>query len=115
MFRQHPRERDPRCCAAYRPPRQNSYFESLGLLDPKASTATRKDATFRIYSMSKPITTVAAMTLFEEVRFTLSEPVGKYLPQLAKTPVAADNKPDPRPIRPNLRWCPPIVPSRFRI
>jgi CubicO group peptidase (beta-lactamase class C family) len=45
-----------------------AYFESLGLLDPKASTTMRKDTIFRIYSMSKPITTVAAMTLFEEAR-----------------------------------------------
>jgi CubicO group peptidase (beta-lactamase class C family) len=72
-----------------------AYFESLGLLDPQAKTPMRKDAIFRIYSMSKPITTVAAMTLFEEARFFLNEPVGKYLPQLAKMQVAADNKPDP--------------------
>src|SRR5215472_5050935 len=38
-----------------------AYFESLGQLDPQAKTAMRKDAIFRIYSMSKPITSVAAM------------------------------------------------------
>ncbi len=72
-----------------------AYFESLGLLDPQAKTEMRKDAIFRIYSMSKPITTVAAMTLFEEAKFTLNEPVGKYVPALAKMQVATDNKPDP--------------------
>ena len=72
-----------------------AYFESLGLLDPQAKTPMRKDAIFRIYSMSKPITTVAAMMLFEDARFALNEPVGKYLPALAKMQVASDNKPDP--------------------
>jgi len=72
-----------------------AYFESLGLLDPQAKTPMRKDAIFRIYSMSKPITSVAAMILFEEANFALNEPVGKYIPQLAKMQVATDNKPDP--------------------
>jgi len=72
-----------------------AYFESFGLLDPQAKTPMRKDAIFRIYSMSKPITTVAAMTLFEDARLVLNEPVGKYLPALAKMQVATDNKPDP--------------------
>src|SRR5260370_20664977 len=72
-----------------------AYFESLGLLDPQAKTEMRKDAIFRIYSMSKPITAVAAMTVFEEAKFTLNEPVGKYVPALAKMQVATDNKPDP--------------------
>lgn len=72
-----------------------AYFESLGLLDPQAKTPMRKDAIFRIYSMSKPITTVAAMMLFEDARLALNEPVGQYLPALAKMQVATDNKPDP--------------------
>src|SRR6516162_301245 len=72
-----------------------AYFESLGLLDPQAKTPMRKDAIFRIYSMSKPITSVAAMILFEEAKFALNEPVGKYIPALAKMQVATDNKPDP--------------------
>jgi CubicO group peptidase (beta-lactamase class C family) len=72
-----------------------AYFESLGLLDPQAKTPMRSDAVFRIYSMSKPITSVAAMMLFEEGKLSLNEPVGKYLPALAKMQVATDNKPDP--------------------
>src|SRR5215470_17095580 len=83
-----------------------AYFESLGLLDPKAKTPMRKDAIFRIYSMSKAITTVAAMTLFEEAKFTLNEPVGKYLPVLAKMQVATDNKPDPEADPHNLTLVP---------
>jgi CubicO group peptidase (beta-lactamase class C family) len=72
-----------------------AYFESLRLLDPQAKTPMRSDAVFRIYSMSKPITSVAAMMLFEEGKLSLNEPVGKYLPALAKMQVATDNKPDP--------------------
>jgi CubicO group peptidase (beta-lactamase class C family) len=72
-----------------------AYFESLGLLDPQAKKPMSKDAIFRIYSMSKPITSVAAMMLFEEAKLTLYEPVGKYIPALAKLQVATDNKPDP--------------------
>jgi len=71
-----------------------AYFESLGQLDPQAKTPMRKDAIFRIYSMSKPITSTAAMMLFEDTAFTLADPVGNYLPSLAKMQVATDNKPD---------------------
>jgi CubicO group peptidase (beta-lactamase class C family) len=67
-----------------------AYFESLGALDPQTKTPMRKDAIFRIYSMSKPITTVAAMMLYEEGRITLDEPIGKYLPQLAKPMVGVE-------------------------
>jgi CubicO group peptidase (beta-lactamase class C family) len=68
-----------------------AYFETLGSLDPQAKTPMPKDAIFRIYSMSKPITTVAAMILFEEGRITLDEPIGKYIPALGKPQVAANN------------------------
>ena len=64
-----------------------AYFESMGALDPQGKAPMTKDAIFRIYSMSKPITTVAAMMLFEEGRITLDEPVGKYISALAKPQV----------------------------
>jgi len=83
-----------------------AYFESLGLLDPQAKTPMCSDAIFRIYSMSKPITTVAAMMLFEDGRLALSEPVGKYLPALAKMQVATDNKPDPEADPHNIALVP---------
>jgi CubicO group peptidase (beta-lactamase class C family) len=70
-----------------------AYFESVGFLDPQSRTAMTRDAIFRIYSMSKAITSVAAMMLFEEGRFILDEPVAKYLPQFEKLKVAADNRP----------------------
>jgi CubicO group peptidase (beta-lactamase class C family) len=68
-----------------------AYFENIGFLDPQAKSPMPKDAIFRIYSMSKPITTVAAMILFEEGKITLDEPIGKYIPALAKPQVATNN------------------------
>src|SRR5262245_4987340 len=41
-----------------------AYFETVGMLDPDTKAPMTKDAIFRIYSMSKPITSVAAMMLF---------------------------------------------------
>lgn len=71
-----------------------AYFESVGFRDPQSRSPMAKDAIFRIYSMSKPIATVAAMMLVEEGRLSLDEPASKYLPELAKLQVAANNKPD---------------------
>ena len=51
-----------------------------GLDDARPMTT---DALFRIFSMTKPITTVAAMMLYEEGYFHLNDPVAKYLPELA--------------------------------
>ncbi len=57
-----------------------AYFESVGLLDPETKAPMGKDAIFRIYSMSKPITTVAVMMLYEQGKITLDEPIAKYIP-----------------------------------
>jgi CubicO group peptidase (beta-lactamase class C family) len=65
-------------------------FESFGLRDPAAAAPMTKEAIFRIYSMTKPITSVAAMMLWEEGRFLLSDPIGKYLPDLADLEVAVE-------------------------
>src|SRR5919109_1135813 len=46
-------------------------FESVGVLDPKSKAPMTKDAIFRIYSMSKPITSVAIMTLVDDGKPTL--------------------------------------------
>ena len=64
------------------------YFETYGFQDKEASVAMRKDTLFRMYSMTKPITGVAVMILYEEGKFALSDPVSKYLPELANMKVA---------------------------
>jgi CubicO group peptidase (beta-lactamase class C family) len=67
-------------------------FEAVGVLDPQTKTPMTKDAIFRIYSMSKPITSVAAMMLFEEGRLKLDDPVAKYIPALGGLKVAVEKR-----------------------
>ncbi len=55
----------------------------LGMADRERKVPMRDDAIFRIYSMTKPITSVAFMILFEEGRVALDEPVAKYIPEWA--------------------------------
>src|SRR5271169_1922457 len=65
-----------------------AFFESFGRRDPASDAPMRSDSIFRIYSMTKPIVSVAAMMLWEEGRFLLSDPIGKFLPELAALKVA---------------------------
>jgi CubicO group peptidase (beta-lactamase class C family) len=57
------------------------YLETFGKLNPSTGEPMPLDAIFRIHSMSKPITTAAALMLYEEGKFQLEEPVFKYLPE----------------------------------
>ncbi len=59
-----------------------AYFEALGQRDPQAGAPMTKDAIFRLYSMTKPFTSVAAMMLVEDGRILLNDPVSKHLPKL---------------------------------
>ena len=68
-------------------------YDAVGKIDPAGSAAMTRDAIFRIYSMSKPITTVTAMMLVEEGRLKLDDPVSKYIPSFAKMQVGIE-KPD---------------------
>jgi CubicO group peptidase (beta-lactamase class C family) len=78
-----------------------AYFESYGLQNPNTSKRMSRDAIFRIYSMTKPVTSVAAMMLVEEGRIKLSDPVSMYLPELADLRVAtnADSVTDPAAVQ----------------
>jgi CubicO group peptidase (beta-lactamase class C family) len=69
-----------------------AYFEAVGLLDPETKAPMRKDAIFRIYSMSKPITTAAVMMLFEQGKITLDEPIAKYIPAFKDMKVGVETK-----------------------
>lgn len=55
--------------------------EAQGMMDIEAGKPMQADTIFRIYSMTKPITTVAAMMLVEEGRLQLDDPVSKFLPE----------------------------------
>ena len=57
-----------------------AYFESMGLMDRERGKAMRDDTIFRIYSMTKPITSVALMMLWEEGRFQLTDPIQRFIP-----------------------------------
>lgn len=58
-----------------------AWFKSQGALDREAGKPMRNDAIFRICSMSKPITSLAVMMLYEEGHFLLDDPVSNYLPE----------------------------------
>jgi CubicO group peptidase (beta-lactamase class C family) len=55
------------------------YLESIGKMDTTTGKAMRPDAIFRIYSMTKPITSVAALMLVDDGKLALDDPVSKYL------------------------------------
>ena len=64
------------------------YFESFGVRDKATGAPLTKDAIFRLYSMTKPFTSVAAMMLMEDGKLLITDPVSKFLPQLAKREVS---------------------------
>ena len=70
-----------------------AYLESVGKVDPATDKPMTVDGIFRVYSMSKPITTVAAMMLVEDGKLNLENPVAMYLPEFAKMMVGVE-KPD---------------------
>jgi CubicO group peptidase (beta-lactamase class C family) len=67
-----------------------AYSGTEGFRDRERQAPMTEDTIFRIYSMSKPITGVALMTLFDEGRFTLSDPVYRYLPEFKNQKVHTD-------------------------
>jgi CubicO group peptidase (beta-lactamase class C family) len=56
----------------------------LGMQDPERGIALRDDTVFRIYSMTKPVTSVALMSLVEEGLIALDDPVARHIPEFAK-------------------------------
>lgn len=67
-----------------------AYFESWGFQDRETKKPMAKDAIFRMYSMTKAVTGVAALILHEERGFPLSTPASRWLPELAGMSVAVD-------------------------
>ena len=57
-----------------------AYFRSFGQMDLERDKPVQEDTIFRIYSMTKPITSVALMMLFEEGRFQLNDSVSRFIP-----------------------------------
>ena len=57
-----------------------AYNKTFGMMDIERNRPTRDDTIYRIYSMTKPITSVALMTLYEQGYFQLNDPVSRYVP-----------------------------------
>jgi CubicO group peptidase (beta-lactamase class C family) len=69
-----------------------AYWEAFGRLDPVKGTPMTTDAIFRIASQTKAVTTTAVMTLFEDGRFLLDDPISKYIPEFADARVAVPSQ-----------------------
>lgn len=70
---------------------QIALFEAVGQQDPATGTPMQTDSIFRIYSMTKPVVSVAVMMLVERGQLLLSDPVSRWLPEYAKQQVATAN------------------------
>jgi len=68
------------------------YAQTWGQRDREKQLPMTDDTIFRIYSMSKPVTSVAAMILVEEGKLGLDAPISRYLPELAKVKVLVETK-----------------------
>src|SRR5438105_5648076 len=75
------------------------HFETYGRMDDEAGKEMRADAIFRIYSMTKPIASVALMTLYEEALFQLDDPASKFIPELKNPKVFASGTADSFTVR----------------
>jgi len=64
-----------------------AHFESCGYRDAENKLPMERDTIFRIYSMTKPITSIALMQLYERGKFQLPQPVSRYIPAFGKTKV----------------------------
>jgi CubicO group peptidase (beta-lactamase class C family) len=72
-------------------------FNAVGQLDVRKADALQKDSIFRIYSMSKPVTGTAMMMLYEEGKWQLDDPVGRYIPEFAHLKVLSGKNDDGSP------------------
>jgi hypothetical protein len=82
-----------------------AYEKAYGEADLASHQPMRSDQYFRLYSMTKPVTAVALLTLFEQGKFQLSDPLAKYIPEFANVQVYAGENADGTP-----RYAPPKRP-----
>lgn len=80
-----------------------AYAGAVGMADREAQRPMRPDTIFRIASMTKPVTSVAAMILYEEGKFLLGDPLSKYIPEFAAMKVLARNDDGGRTLVPARR------------
>jgi CubicO group peptidase (beta-lactamase class C family) len=75
-----------------------AWHKTMGFRDRAAKDPMRNDSIFRIYSMTKPIVSVAAMMLVEEGRMQISDPVSKYLPEIGDMKVGVEKTDAGKPV-----------------
>ena len=93
-----------------------AHFEAQGLMDIEGKTAMRKDAIFRMASMSKPVTGVAILMLMEEGKLRLTDPVSRFIPEFKNPKVAMLKNPDGgRGAAPPAPGQPPPPPEIYTI
>jgi CubicO group peptidase (beta-lactamase class C family) len=76
-----------------------AYAETFGRADAEAGRPMAMDTIFRIYSMTKPIASVALMTLYEEGKFQLDDPASKFIPEIKGLKVFAGGTADQYAVR----------------
>jgi CubicO group peptidase (beta-lactamase class C family) len=67
-------------------------LENFGVMDVDSRRPMTSDAIFRLYSMSKPVTSVAAMMLVDDRKMSLDDPLSKFIPDFADTRVAVEKR-----------------------
>lgn len=77
---------------------REAYFGAFGHADREDGRPMRRDTLVQIYSMTKPVTGVALMQLYEQGRFGLDDPVARYLPEFAGVRVHAGTDANGQPI-----------------
>lgn len=70
------------------------YFEALGMMDIEQVKPMQENALFRIYSMTREITSVAVLQLYEQGKFQLDDPIKMYLPEFEQQQVLVDPNDD---------------------
>lgn len=73
---------------------KQAYFKSFGKIDVTTGEPMAPDAIFRIFSITKPVTSVAAMLLVDDGKLKLDDPVSKYIPSFADAKVGVETKPE---------------------
>jgi CubicO group peptidase (beta-lactamase class C family) len=86
------------------------HFEAYGERDPQTKAPMTRDSIFRIYSMTKPIVTLAAMMQVEEGRYHISDAVAKFIPSFAKVQVGVEKPAAEAGGKPTLELVPPRRP-----
>jgi CubicO group peptidase (beta-lactamase class C family) len=66
-----------------------AHLKSYGMAERESNAVMRTDSLFRLYSMTKPVTSVALLMLYEEGKFQLSDPLDKYIPAFKDVQVLA--------------------------